>query len=486
MIEHKLEETIAEETSKGMGTDRWDNSSIENYNDHNDRNTDGNGPDHENGEMPTLDNPELFPEGGIQAYTVLFGSFCGMIASLAFINSSGVLQSYLLDHILVDVPTSTVGWIFSINSFIEFGALLVIGPFFDRVGARIPLVIGMIMSTVGFLCSSWAHETYQFILSYSILGGLGSSLVFCLNISVLSHWFLKKRGQAIGISYIGGALGGALFPVMYRALFPKIGFGWTIRAATLIVFGLLCVSLLLIKDRRSVFVKPNNQPNLDDAKDDLVATKKKPLILMEILTSVDIRVFKDKIYTCLVFSLLGQGFAFLVSMVFLTSYSVAHGFSESNSYLLILTFNCLSIPGRLIPGIIADYYGRFNMLCLICILSSVAILVLWINPYVSHTLTGLFIFAGVYGFTSGSTLSLSPACVGQISKTEDFAKRTGTAFFIFSFGDLVGIPIGGAIASGSAKSFDNLVIFVAVMAVAGTIGAISSRYLYAGFKLVKV
>lgn len=427
-------------------------------------------------EVPVLDDPTLFPEGGVRAYTVLFGSFCGMVGSLAFLNSSGVLQSYLQEHILADVEPSTIGWIFSINSFVEFGALLVIGPIFDRVGARIPLIVGIILSTIGFLSSSWAHETYQFILSYSILGGLGSSLIFCVNISVLSHWFLKKRGQAIGLSYIGGALGGALFPVMYRSLFPKIGFGWTIRVGTFIILGLLIVSLLLIQDRREVFASQKEQND-----------EKKPSITMEIVKSIDIRVFKDKVYTCLVFSLLGSGFAFLVSMVYLTSYSVAHGFSESQSYLLILTFNCLSIPGRLIPGIIADKYGRFNVLCLICILSSIAILVLWVNPKVAHSLTGLFVFAGVYGFTSGSTLSLSPACVGQISKTEDFAKRTGTAFFVFSFGDLIGIPIGGAIASGGdPDSFDNMVIFVAVLSVIGTAGALVSRYLYGGFKRIKI
>lgn len=424
-------------------------------------------------EIPLLDDPSLFPEGGLQAYLVLLGSFCGMVASLAFLNSNGVLQNYLLENILSDTPVSTVGWIFSINSFIQFGFLLVIGPLFDRVGARIPLVVGIVLSTAGFLCSSWATKTYQFILSYSILGGIGASMVFCTNIGVLSHWFLRKRGQAIGLSYVGGALGGALFPVMYRSLFPKIGFGWTVRVGVLICFVLLLISLALIRDRKHVFEKQNE--NQDG-------------IFVQVMKSIDIRVFKDKVYTCLVLSLLGQGFAFMVSMTYLTSYSTAHGHSPDKSYLLVLTFNAMSIPGRLIPGILADIYGRFNMLCVICLSSTIAIFVLWMNTAVSHSLVGLFIFAGVYGFTSGSTLSLSPTCVGQISKTEDFAKRTGTAFFVFSFGDLIGIPIGGAIAGAgnNAKSYENMVIFVALLCVVGTCGAFLSRYLYVGFRKVRV
>ncbi|WEJ97485.1 hypothetical protein PSN45_005038 [Yamadazyma tenuis] len=422
-------------------------------------------------EIPVLDDPSLFPEGGRKAYMVLFGSFCGMVSCLAFLNSAGVMQNYLVEHILTTTPTSTIGWIFSINSFIQFGCLLVVGPIFDRLGAKIPLMAGICLFAIGYLCCSWATKPYQFILSYSIVGGLGASLIFCCNIGVLSHWFLKRRGQAIGTSYLGGALGGALFPVMYRSLFPQIGFGWTVRVGTFICLALSVVSLLLIEDRNSVFARASTNES----------------VFMEVIKTIDIRVFKDKVYTCLVLSLLGQGFAFMVTSTYVTSYSTAQGFSPDKSYLLILTFNSLSIPGRILPGILADKYGRFNMLCIICSCSTITIFVLWLNTKVSHTLVGLFIFSGVYGFTSGSTLSLAPTCVGQISKTQDFAKRTGTAFFVFSFGDLIGIPIGGAIAgANTSKSYDNMVIFVAISSIFGTCGAFLSRYLYAGFKPVRV
>lgn len=436
------------------------------------RNIDEKSDSDDNG-IPLLDNADLFPEGGIKAYTVLFGSFCGMISSLSFLNAAGVLQSYLLENVLTSANPSTVGWIFSINSFVQFGCLLVVGPIFDHFGCRIPLICGLVFQTLGFLCASWCHQTYQFILSYSILGGVGTSLVFGVNIGVLSHWFLRKRAMAIGLSYIGGAIGGALFPVMYQQLFPKIGFGWTVRVGVLIILSFGIMSLVTIQDRRHVFIETDKE--LKDS------------VIKQVFKSIDIRVFKDKIYTSLVISLVGQGFAFLVTMTYLTSYSVAQGFSASKSYYLVLTINCVSILGRVIPGIFADMYGRFNALCVIGLSSTIVICVLWLNTRVSHTLVGLFIYAGIFGFTSGSILSLSPACVGQISETKDFAKRTGTAFFVFSFGDLIGIPIGGAIAgNGSSKSYDNMVIFVAVASILGTIGAFIARYLYGGAKLRRI
>lgn len=446
----------------------------------------GSGPetkDSDTDEVPALDNKDLFPEGGWQANIVLLGSFCGMVASLAFLNSAGVLRDYINENILVEESASTIGWIFSINSFIEFALLIVVGPLFDRVGARIPLIFGAILSGVGFLCTSWCSEMYQFILSYSILGGVGSSFVFCLNIGVLSHWYLKKRGQAIGISYIGGALGGALFPVMYRSLLPTLGFGWTVRIGAFIVIALLIVSIVLIKDRRHIIVSAEaKEVDIDGT------TRDRDSLLVEVLKSVDVRVFADKVYTCLVLSLLGHGFAFLVSQIYLPSYAVAHGHHQNQAYLLILVFNSLSIPGRVIPGIIADKVGRFNVLCIICASSTLAIAIIWTPPPIGGSLTGLYIYSAVYGFTSGSILSLSPTCVGQISQTKDFAKRTGTAFFVFSLGDLIGIPVAGAIVGthNLSKGYENMVVFVLVSSVVGTIGAFVSRYLYGGFKLIKL
>lgn len=429
-----------------------------------------------------LDDPSLFPEGGLRAYTVVVGAFIGFIGTLGFVNSLGVLQTYITTNILISTSESKIGWIFSIYGFLSFGLTLILGPVFDRLGCKIPLFVGLIMQTTGFMCMSLSTELYQFILSFSILGGLGTSLTFAPLLGCISHWFYRNRAQVVGLAYVGGAIGGIIFPLLFRSLLPKVGFGWTIRIGAFMVFAFLLTGFLLVADRKEIIQKAH----VKNKEDDEPIQKEK--ITSEILKSIDFRVFKDPIYSGLVLALLFNGFAFLITLTYMPSYAVANRAHQNSSYLLLVVFNSMSIPGRIIPGIIADRYGRFNTLCIIATTSTIAFCIIWLPPPIGHKTVSIYIFAGVYGFTSGSVLSLTPACIGQICKTKDFGKRAGTAFFILSFGDLFGVPIGGAIIGKNelVLGFDHLVIFISVLSFLGAVSAYVSRYLYKGFRLVKV
>ncbi|ODV78969.1 MFS general substrate transporter [Suhomyces tanzawaensis NRRL Y-17324] len=422
--------------------------------------------------MALLDDPSRFPEGGTRAYLVLLGSCIGLTGVLSFTNSVGVFEGHI-SQMLPDTPLLTIGWIFSVNNFLLFGMTLILGPIFDHIGCKIPILVGTTLMTVGYMCMSVSTTTYQFILSYGILGGFGVAFTFGPFVAVLTHYFLKKRAMAIGLAYIGGALGGVIFPIMFRSLIPKIGFGWSVRIGSFISLSFLLTGWALVSDRHTEFQKDNPNSQLP--------------VLTQILKSIDFKVFKNKTYSCLVLGLLGNGLAFLLAITYLPSYAIAFGFSPHKAYMLLVVFNACSIPGRVIPSLLADRYGRFNLVCCISLLSTLAFFVVWVNRPVAHTLTGLYVFAAWFGFSSGSILSLSPAAIGQIFKVEDIGAGIGTAFFIMSFGDLIGIPIGGAITnSRTGASFDHLVLFLALACLCGTTGSFVARWLYGGPKWVIV
>lgn len=457
-IGSKIENEISDELQIDTTGEDPINSKVKNYNKY---------------QVPHVDDPSRFPDGGKEAYIILLGTFFGFAGLLAFVNSMGVFENYISSHILPDTPISSIGWIFSVYSFFSFGGTLVGGPVFDKIGCRIPLIVGIILTMIGFMCMSISTKVWHFILSFSICGGIGTACTFSSFLGVVTHYFLLKRGRAIGLGYTGGAISGLLFPIMFRSLFPKLGFGWSIRIGAFICLGLLIIATLMVKDRHIEFQK--DQLDRDDH------------VIKQILNSFDFQIFNSRVYCCLVLALLGNGFAFLVSATYLPSYATTFGHSASNSYLLLTVFNTLSIPGRLIPAWLADKYGRFNSLCLISLLSTFAFFIIWVNRPVGHTLGGLFAFAAVFGFSSGSVLSLTPVVIGQICSVEQIGKYTGTAFFVLAFGDLVGIPIGGAITnSRTRESFDWLVIFVALCSVCGTIGSFTARYIYAGINLKRV
>lgn len=67
-----------------------------------------------------------YPEGGWKAWSVVFGSFCAMVASLGTMNTIGVFQAYVSTHQLADYQESQIAWIFSVYSFVrnEFPIIL--------------------------------------------------------------------------------------------------------------------------------------------------------------------------------------------------------------------------------------------------------------------------------------------------------------------------------------------------------------------------
>ena len=91
-----------------------------------------------------------YPEGGLRAWLVVFGSFSGMLAAFGMMNTIGTFQAYLSTHQLRDYGEGTIGWIFSLYVFLAFFCGIQIGPVFDAKGPRLLVLAG----TVFLLASS--------------------------------------------------------------------------------------------------------------------------------------------------------------------------------------------------------------------------------------------------------------------------------------------------------------------------------------------
>ena len=90
-----------------------------------------------------------YPEGGLRAWLVVYGAFSAMTASFGLMNSIGTFQAYLSTHQLANVDPSTLGWVFSIYTFLAFFCGIQIGPFFDAKGPRALVVAGTVCMVGG-------------------------------------------------------------------------------------------------------------------------------------------------------------------------------------------------------------------------------------------------------------------------------------------------------------------------------------------------
>ena len=101
------------------------------------------------GDVSVDDCGNTYPEGGLMAWMVVYGSFSGMTASFGLMNTIGTYQAYLGTHQLAHLDPSTTGWVFSFYTFLSFFCGVQVGPFFDSKGPRALVAAGTLCLVVG-------------------------------------------------------------------------------------------------------------------------------------------------------------------------------------------------------------------------------------------------------------------------------------------------------------------------------------------------
>jgi MFS family permease len=396
-----------------------------------------------------------YPEGGLRAWLVVFGSWCALLAALGTMNSIGSYQSYLITHQLTSYSPGTVGWIFSIYAALAFAAGLFIGPAFDKYGAKWLVIGGSIGVCLTMFLLGICEQYWHFLLVFGFLGGGSTSLLFTPAIAAIGHFFNQKRGNATGIAATGGAIGGVVFPLMLEALIPKIGFAWSTRIIGFIYVGLCAVACIFIRTRLPPEKNANAKP--------------------------DFRIFKDPAFAITVLGVYLLEWALFVPLTYISSYALYQGFSTDFSFQVLVILNVGSIFGRWLPGFYADKIGRYNTMILTTILTVVSVLGIWLP--VGGTKAGIVVFALLFGLASGSNISLTPVCIGQLCRTENYGRYYATCYTIVSIGCLTGIPIVGEIIAKNNGDYWGLIVFVGVCYVVGLAAFVIVRVLNTGRKL---
>lgn len=164
-----------------------------------------------------------------------------------FVNSFGVFQTYYVTS-LHETP-STISWIGTIQIFLLFFIGTFTGRLTDAGYFRHVFLTGSILVVLGLFMASLSTTYWQLFLAQGVCCGLGNGCLFCPALSLLSTYFSKRRGLAIGLAATGSATGGMVFSAMVQQLLPRAGFPWTMRSLAFIQLGCLTLCNLLMRTR---------------------------------------------------------------------------------------------------------------------------------------------------------------------------------------------------------------------------------------------
>lgn len=371
-------------------------------------------------ETPTQDESE-FNQPSI---LVLAGAFCALFCSIGFVNAWGVFQEYYYTHQLSSKSEFDISWIGGFTSCIMYLSAGLVGPVYDKTGPQILLATGSVGVLFSTFMVSLCKEYYQIFLAQALLFGISSAFLTTPSLSTLTKYFQKNRGLAMGIVVSGSSAGGIVWPIVLDRFLnhTTLGFGWTIRILVFIMLPLLAVSCLLVRLPPKVISVSSNKSRPPAAK-----------------PKANFGILKNPAF---ILCCTGIGVAMLgmfAPFYYVSSYATYLDMSTSYSFYLVSIVNATSLFGRVLPGILADRYGCFNLLLSAMLVSGV-VAFCWTA---ATSVAGVTVWALAYGFASGAILSLQTTCVSRLATPETMGTAMGMCMASVAVMTLCGAPVSG-------------------------------------------
>ena len=205
----------------------------------------------------------------------------------------------------------------------------------------------------------------------------------------------------------------------------------------------------------------------------------------------DFRIFRQLNFALTTAGVFFMEWGLFIPLTYISSWVLdTHVADQAFAFQLLAILNAASFFGRWLPGYAADVAGRFNtmvvtmLLCLLALLAFFAPATFVVvpapageedaaNAKVKVPLAVLF--AIFFGFASGSNISLTPVCVGQLCAVEEYGRYYATCYTLVSIGCLTGIPIAGEILSRCGGDYGGLIAFTVACYAVGTVCFVAVR-----------
>jgi oxalate/formate antiporter len=150
---------------------------------------------------------------------------------------------------------------------VTFSILIVLQTFFspfqgflvDRFGPRLLLSLGAILTGASWVLSANAHSVSDLYLTYGLLGGLGTGIVYVGVVGLMVRWFPERRGFAVGMVAAGYGFGAILTTFPISSSLASVGYAQTLTLFGYIIGAVGLIAAQGLKRPPSVSAAPTKQ-----------------------------------------------------------------------------------------------------------------------------------------------------------------------------------------------------------------------------------
>jgi MFS family permease len=392
---------------------------------------------------------------------VFYGWYIVAISCLA--TSTGIAPFVFLSLGFFMIPFyNEFGWtrgqISSITPVLLFSLMIAqpfAGRFIDKLGTRnllIPstLAFGLLLAAI----PTFVNEIWHLAIIFFLIGTLGVGANTMPHMRIISGWFNKKRGLAIGISVSGIGLGYTYVPMLLESTISTRGWRAGYYALSLLVL-FIAAPLVYIFLKES----PEQMGLLADGEESSDTNQ----VLQSSIGLTSSETIRKLDFWLLLFIFLFISFNLHGLTQHLPSMMVDRGFDSSVAAKIASSLGLSVLVSRILIGYLLDIYFAPRVAMLFFGLSTIGIAMFLL----SSSLPFLFLAAILAGLSLGAEIDILAYLIGKYFGLRSFGEIYGLLFVGIFLGTAMGSPAFGLSfdKTGSYTSILTIAIVVNIVAV---------------------
>jgi len=310
---------------------------------------------------------------------------------------------------------------------VTFSLLIVLQTFFspfqgwlvDRFGPKLLIGVGCLLSGLSWVLASYASSLTMLYLTYGLIGGIGTGIVYVGVVGQMVSWFPDRRGFAAGVVAAGYGMGAIVTTFPIANSLAAVGY-----QLTLLQFG---AAFALIGVLAALGLKPPPAPVAEDAGGTSTGEMLRTPVFWLMFVMMTMMSTSGLMVTSQMAAFAGE---------FGITKAVVWGFA---ALPLALTIDRLT-NGLTRPffGWVSDRIGRENTMCLAFALEGVA-MALWLATRTDPLL--FVLLSGLVFFGWGEIFSLFPSTLTDTFGTRHATRNYGCLYMAQGIGAIFGGPM---------------------------------------------
>lgn len=358
----------------------------------------------------------------------------GLVAMMSISSSQYVWTLFVKPlQSSLDTSLAAVQVTFSIFVVLQTWLSPLQGLLIQKFGPRLLISAGAILTGGSWVLAASAHDLAGLYLSYGVMGGLGTGIIYVGIVGLMVQWFPDKRGLATGLVAAGYGFGAILTTFPIASMIKSAGY-----AHALTVFGIILglVGLVVAQGLRRA-PKPSELPAH-------VVTAVSKTVSQSARNYTSGEMLKTPVFWLLfiMMTMMSTGGLMVISQM--GAFAKDFGVSD------VLVFGLAALPlalsidrftnGLTRPffGWVSDHIGRENTMAVAFMLEAVAIVMMLAFR---ENAVAFVLLSGVVFFGWGEIFSLFPSTLTDIFGTGNTTTNYGFLYMAQGVGAILGAPV---------------------------------------------